>query len=100
LKWIKCVLEPAPELAKQGIVPGGARRNARYLEDKVVWQGRVAAEERDILYDPQTSGGLLMAVPQAALPGLLADMRTAQVPAAVIGRVSDAFPGRIVVRGR
>jgi selenide,water dikinase len=46
-----------------GARTGGADRNAQYLEERVGWGG-VSARQRAILIDPQTSGGLLVAVPQ------------------------------------
>jgi selenide,water dikinase len=47
-----------------GIRTGGAERNETYLESKVQW-GSVSARVRALLVDPQTSGGLLVAVPAA-----------------------------------
>ena len=53
-----------------GALTGGAARNDLYLEPLVDW-GRTTKEERAFLVDPQTSGGLLVAVPQDKLAGYL-----------------------------
>lgn len=54
-------LPGALEYAYRGITTGGAVRNRRYLEDKVDLSADVSEETRHILFDPQTSGGLLFA---------------------------------------
>jgi selenide,water dikinase len=58
------VLPGALEAHDAGARTGGAERNAQYLEERVAW-GRTDNRVRAILIDPQTSGGLLVAVPQA-----------------------------------
>jgi selenide,water dikinase len=55
---------------RAGAQTGGAERNARYLEPLVAW-GATSADDRAILVDPQTSGGLLVAVPAAAVADYL-----------------------------
>lgn len=64
------VLAGAREAVAGGARTGGAARNAAYLESRVSW-GEVAEPERALLVDPQTSGGLLVALPEAAVPGYL-----------------------------
>ena len=56
------LLPGALEYASKGIVTGGADRNRKHLQDKVSFAEEVNEEMRHILFDPQTSGGLLMAV--------------------------------------
>lgn len=51
------------EMAALGMVPAGARRNRDFLAGKVEFESGVEDIDRDILYDPQTSGGLLIALP-------------------------------------
>ena len=65
-----------------GIQTGGADRNASYLEDRVQW-GSATETQKDILIDPQTSGGLLVCVPANRVADYLS-----RVPGAVeIGEV-------------
>jgi len=58
------LLPRAREFAEQGITTGGAERNDEYLEGRVDW-GAVGEADRTLLVDPQTSGGLLVALPRA-----------------------------------
>ena len=81
--------ERAAELAADGCYPGGLENNRSFLGDGVLADG-VSEEEMLPLYDPQTSGGLLIAVaPERAerLTGALADRGD---ESAVIGEVSAA----------
>lgn len=56
------VLPGALEYAARGILTGGAGRNRAYLAGKVRFSGRVDETLEHVLFDPQTSGGLLIAV--------------------------------------
>lgn len=55
------LLPEALELARMGILPEGLYRNRRYAEGEV-GTGEIPLAEQDLLFDPQTSGGLLLAV--------------------------------------
>jgi selenide,water dikinase len=79
------LLAGARELALDGHVPGGTRRN-RGAADAIVDWGDADEVTRVLLCDAQTSGGLLAAT-------------RADVPGTVIGRVTAGPPGRITVRG-
>jgi selenide,water dikinase len=57
-------LPGALECARRGLLTGGASRNREALADDVRVARGVPAEMEDLLYDPQTSGGLLLAVPE------------------------------------
>ncbi len=56
------LLPGALEYASRGIVTGGADRNRSHLQDKVSLSDQISKELEHVLFDPQTSGGLLMAV--------------------------------------
>jgi selenide,water dikinase len=56
------VLEQVRPLAEMGLIPAGAYRNLEYLEEWLCWDEDIDDTDRLILADPQTSGGLLMAV--------------------------------------
>jgi selenide,water dikinase len=64
------LLPRARELAEQGITTGGAERNEEFLEQRVDW-GVCTDVDRAILVDPQTSGGLLVALPRSAVADYL-----------------------------
>jgi selenide, water dikinase len=92
------VLPTAEACARDGITTGGARNNETYLAPCLHFDATVSAERRQVLFDPQTSGGLLIAVPPERLPRLLAALEREGVPIrAVIGRIVDGPPGRIDV---
>lgn len=73
--------------ADMGLLPAGAYANRSHSGPRVVCEmdgaARTAAE--DALFDPQTSGGLLLAVPSASADALLTSLRSAYPSAAVIG---------------
>jgi len=58
------ILPGALEYARRGFLTGGASRNRQALAEAMRVDPDVPAEVEDLLYDPQTSGGLLMAVPK------------------------------------
>ncbi len=85
----------ALELADMGLVPAGAYRNREFAERSVSVRGDVSRAMQDILYDPQTSGGLLIAVDERDATSLCAE-----VPgAAVIGHVTKREDSALVLEG-
>lgn len=91
------VLPGALDLARDGVVAGGTRRNRTFVEPHVAW-GDLDEAERFVLADAQTSGGLLIAASDG--DAMAAALRARAVLAAEIGRTTSAPPGRIEVRGR
>jgi selenide,water dikinase len=88
------VLEEAFELARAGVLPGGSKRNAEAAGPFVDAPG-LDEPQRAVLFDAQTSGGLLIAVGDPA--PLLAQLEARGAGGAVIGRLADG-DGRIRVR--
>lgn len=66
------LLPHARYYAELGCVPGGARRNEKYLRPHVRIDERLDTYDREILWDPQTSGGLFAAIDPALWPELAA----------------------------
>jgi selenide,water dikinase len=61
------LLPGALDAAREGMIPGGLKNNRDFLGDCVTFAGDIPEENRALLFDPQTSGGLLMAIaPEAA----------------------------------
>jgi len=60
------VIPGASDLCARGVTPGGLENNRRSFSDAVQFSPEVPATVQDLLYDPQTSGGLLMALSEAA----------------------------------
>lgn len=79
----------ALELASMGLIPAGAYRNREYAQAGVRVRGNIPLALQDILYDPQTSGGLLFALPPEAAEDCLAEMKRTIPRAAVIGYVTE-----------
>ena len=92
------LLKNVCQLAKQGVIPGGAGRNEDYLAKDVCFVADVPSHIRPVLYDPQTSGGLLLSVPEADLDMLMINMNIAGVEAAVVGHVSHkgSYPIEVI----
>ncbi|KYH32396.1 selenide, water dikinase [Moorella mulderi DSM 14980] len=91
------VLPRALEFAALGLIPGGAYNNRRYVAKDVSMDAGVPEALQDVLYDPQTSGGLLIAVAGEKAGELMAALKERGVTAArIIGEV-EAGPGQITV---
>ena len=87
----------ALELADMGLIPAGAYRNRDFAENEAEVREGVSRAMQDILYDPQTSGGLLMAVDGRDGEALLRKLRTAVPDAAVIGYVTEREGKGIII---
>ena len=90
------VWERAVPLANDGVYPGGLKSNRKYLEDRVTADG-VDQDDLLPLYDPQTSGGLLVAVPRARASALVGALDKRGVTGAVVGEVVDGDGVRVTV---
>jgi selenide,water dikinase len=88
----------AAELAERGAVPGGTKRNREALESQVTFAGAVPEPIRVLLFDAQTSGGLLIAVDPDRASALVAALEREGTPAAArIGRITRGVAGTITV---
>ena len=90
------VLPEVSELIAAGHIPGGTRRNLEDLEDRVEF-GDQDETSRLILADAQTSGGMLISVPEERAEELIELLEAAGPVAAMIGRVTDGAPGTVKV---
>lgn len=89
----------ARTLAESGILPGGLHRNRDFCKSTVEFGQDVPEYLADILFDPQTSGGLLIAVSKTKASRLLKAMHDAGVSAAaIVGEVVSEYKGKIIVR--
>ncbi|MDZ4342655.1 MAG: selenide, water dikinase SelD, partial [Candidatus Binatia bacterium] len=77
------LLSQAPRLAEKGYLTGGCKRNREYLENKITIEKSVREGLVEVALDPQTSGGLLIAVAKRHAAKLLADLHAAGVQHAV-----------------
>jgi selenide,water dikinase len=84
---VPIISEEIADLIEQGYVPGGSRENFVATTVAVDW-GNTDDSRRILLTDAQTSGGLLLCVPEAKLEKVLGVLRQRRTPcAAIIGRI-------------
>jgi selenide,water dikinase len=69
------LLRRARHLAEKGFLTGGCKRNREYLKDKITIDGSIREGLAEIAFDPQTSGGLLIALPQKYAPKLVSELQ-------------------------
>ena len=80
------ILPGALRLSLEGYITGGCKRNRTYLADKVQVAALVPQDHNEVAFDPQTSGGLLIAIPASEAPKLTRELLDEGVlSAAVIG---------------
>ena len=89
-------IKEAKEYASMGLIPAGCYENKRYLEGKYLLNN-VESWMEDILFDPQTSGGLLISCKEKDYIDILTRLEKLEVESAVIGRVEDFNDAYIVV---
>jgi selenide,water dikinase len=87
------LLPGAIELAREGMIPGGGRRNRDFYGPLVKISDEIADQMAEIVFDPQTSGGLLVSLPERDAPKLLADLHQH-------GNSDAAIVGRVIARGK
>jgi selenide, water dikinase len=80
-------LPGAVEAARDGFLPGGLKNNRDFVGDCAGFAESVAQEHRDLLFDPQTSGGLLVAISPESVDAAIAALERHGVSARRIGRV-------------
>ena len=92
------VMPEARDYAEMGLVPAGAYKNREFRECMVDFAPPVDRLVQDILFDPQTSGGLLICVERNSANDLLAELQAKGIKeAAIIGEVVTEPKARIVV---
>lgn len=89
-------IKEAKEYASMGLIPAGCYENKRYLEGKYLLKN-VESWMEDILFDPQTSGGLLISCKEKDYIDILTRLEKLEVESSVIGRVEDFNDAYIVV---
>lgn len=85
--------------ARLGNIPGGAQENLRFLDGKIHWEKSLSKIEKMVLFDPQTSGGLLFTVPEAYSQKIVTHLRENGVKSATaIGQIVGKHEHKIIVR--
>jgi selenide,water dikinase len=91
------LLPGALDLAAAGLLTSGDKTNREYVGEDIVISERVSKQMSNLLYDPQTAGGLLIAIPAERSTEFLARVRQSYPHAAAIGRVVTPGSHSIIV---
>jgi len=91
------LLKEVEELAGMGLIPAGAYANRDYLQGRVEVSREVDRTRLDLMYSPETSGGLLIAVDNTKRYELEKEARNNAVGLTLVGKVLSAGPGLIKV---
>lgn len=95
------IIPEARELAAADVIPGGTKANMDYVAPYVRWDDAVSEIDRVLLCDAQTSGGLILAVPQNEKDALLAELvERGLTESRIIGEITEAGKGTISVRAK
>ncbi|SHI73316.1 selenophosphate synthase [Clostridium cavendishii DSM 21758] len=92
------VIDGAMEYAKMGIIPEGMYNNLDYLKDKFTLKSNIPQELQDVLIDPQTSGGLLLSIPEKNVKEFLTRIEDFTSYAKIIGQVLDKGEKPIIIK--
>ena len=83
------IIDGAIKYAEMGFVPKGAYDNKAYIERDLEFVSEVEESIRDIMYDPQTSGGLLISVEENKAAELLEELNKLEIKSKIIGQVIE-----------
>ncbi len=85
------------QLAEKQIIPGGSKRNLSFVADRVAFSSDLSPEARLMCADAQTSGGLLIALPEEAVEAYLTSYNArSPFPAIVVGRLLPTTSDKII----
>ena len=88
----------AHKYAQEMIFPGGTERNMAFYDQWTRFTTGLKNWQRLLLYDSQTSGGLLLAVDRSQGDALMAEMRSRGQPMWIVGEVQEGDPGQLMIR--
>lgn len=91
------IIEAAIDFAKMGIIPSGAYNNREFVQSDVSFAPDVPQYMQDLMYDPITSGGLLISLPEQKAQELVEKLKGVTICNAIVGRVTAKQDKAIVV---
>ncbi len=92
------IIKESIEFAKMGIIPAGKYNNEGYLKEHISFDDTIKQEIKDIMYDPQTSGGLLISVAEENFERLMEELRKRnKTDFNVVGKVKEKGKNAIEV---
>jgi selenide,water dikinase len=92
------LLPRAPHYAGQGMLTGGGGTNRIFVQGHISMEAGVDEITQHLLFDPQTSGGLLIAVPESSAADLLQALRATYPDSAIIGKIRKKRQTALIVR--
>lgn len=92
------ILSKALDFAKMGVIPEGMYNNLEYLKEFFRCSNTVSQEMKDLLLDPQTSGGLLLSMPEKDAKEYVSRMELHNPWTRIIGQVTDKTDSSIIIK--
>lgn len=92
------IISKALEYASMGIVPAGTYDNRKHIGDRAYIDENIPQSIEDILFDPQTSGGLLISIPEERAEKLLKELKDTPTRFAVVGKVMEKQEYSLIVK--
>ena len=90
-------LDGAKEFAKEFFITSSGQKNRKYLQGQVEFDN-IPFWMEEILFDPQTSGGLLFSISPVYLKDLMGELSKLDIKSSVVGTVEEASGKKIIVR--
>jgi selenide,water dikinase len=84
------ILPGALECVRAGHIPGGLKANREFAECLVGYEAEISEDLKTLLFDPQTAGGLLIAIAAGDCDNLVAELNGLDIPARHIGDVTES----------
>lgn len=91
-------MQGAREYANMGLIPAGAYRNRDHVISRLIFRGPVEPSVSDLLFSPETAGGMLIALEQSQAEKLKAELTRRDCPVWEIGRVLEPGEGTVIIR--
>lgn len=91
------IIPKALEYANMGLVPAGAYANRKHTADQIMIDGSVPKDVEDVLFDPQTSGGLMISVVESKAEELMEALKDTPTESAIIGYVVEKEDKAVIV---
>jgi len=92
------VIEGAVETTKRGFIPGGTKSNQLFIGSDAIFADHLGSVEQYILFDAQTSGGLLVAVEEKKSVQFAREMQNEGIDAPIVGEIIEGPAGKIFVK--
>ena len=86
------------DLSRKEVYPGGLERNREFYSPQVEFRGRIPQYKRNLLFDPQTSGGLLIALSPAEAELMVEKLKKLKIHAVIIGKIIKDTGHKIIVK--